>query len=285
MALESNVMELIYARCGGDSAPGTATLSRLSTWRGEDADGAFDERIDALVAQSIPTLLRASRWSGSMGNPAASLLERVGESLGRSIRARLVLPLRQGAHPPILMFHDAGRPVRGWQLYARFAGVGVSGPRPDQEEGAVRGRFFSMRSRLGGDAPSPCSTPLFNLDVGEGLWFSLWVSRLFGRRYRALRRGESLRACLVRGLHLCPPEAAHRLPNPCGYRPYGCARQGGGSVRAGQSHGVPVSPYHLSKARTRAHQRVRGPCARVSALDRIGDSVPSRDEYNSGARR
>lgn len=289
MALESNVMELISPAAAAIPGTVSATLSRLSTWRGEDADGAFDERIDALAGSVDPdAAARVTVERIDMGNPAACYWSVSGESLGRSIRARLVLPSGQGAHPLILMFHDAGRPVRGWHHMTRFAGVGMAVLALDQEEGPFEDVLLDAIALKAATRAVSVLDPSSISTWGEGLGGSprFGCRGSFGRRYRALRRGESLRARLVRGLRKpCPPCAAHRLPNPCGYRPYGCARQGGGSVRAGQSHGVPVSPYHLSKARTRAHQRVRGPCARVSALDRIGDSVPSRDEYNSGARR
>ena len=282
MALESNVMELISPAAAAIPGTVSATLSRLSAWRGEDADGAFDERIDALAGSVDPdAAARVTVERIDMGNPAACYWSVSGESLGRSIRARLVLPSGQGAHPLILMFHDAGRPVRGWHHMTRFAGVGMAVLALDQEEGPFEDVLLDAIALMAATRAVSVLDPSSISTWGEGLGGALALG------VAALSGGDIARcAGLVRGLRKpCPPCAAHRLPNPCGYRPYGCARQGGGSVRAGQSHGVPVSPYHLSKARTRAHQRVRGPCARVSALDRIGDSVPSRDEYNSGARR
>ena len=136
MALESNVMELISPAAAAIPGTVSATLSRLSTWRGEDADGAFDERIDALAGSVDPdAAARVTVERIDMGNPAACYWSVSGESLGRSIRARLVLPSGQGAHPLILMFHDAGRPVRGWHHMTRFAGVGMAVLALDQEEG------------------------------------------------------------------------------------------------------------------------------------------------------
>lgn len=136
MALESNVMELISPAAAAIPGTVSATLSRLSTWRGEDADGAFDERIDALAGSVDPdAAARVTVERIDMGNPAACYWSVSGESLGRSIRARLVLPSGQGAHPLILMFHDAGRPVRDWHHMTRFAGVGMAVLALDQEEG------------------------------------------------------------------------------------------------------------------------------------------------------
>lgn len=136
MALESNVMELISPAAAAIPGTVSATLSRLSTWRGEDADGAFDERIDALAASIDPdAAARVAVERIDMGNPAACYWSVSGESLGRSICARLVLPSGEGAHPLVLMFHDAGRPVRGWHHMTRFAGVGMAVLALEQDEG------------------------------------------------------------------------------------------------------------------------------------------------------
>ena len=90
MALESNVMELISPAAAAIPGTVSATLSRLSTWRGEDADGAFDERIDALAGSVDPdAAARVTVERIDMGNPAACYWSVSGESLGRSIRARL----------------------------------------------------------------------------------------------------------------------------------------------------------------------------------------------------
>lgn len=127
MALESNVMELISP--AASKIPGTmsASLSRLSTWRDEDADGAFDASIDALAASlDADAAANLTLERVDMGNPAACYWGVSGTSRGRALSARLILPSGEGECPLVLMFHDADRSVRGWHHMTRFAGVGVA---------------------------------------------------------------------------------------------------------------------------------------------------------------
>lgn len=181
MALESNVMELISPAAAAIPGTVSATLSRLSTWRGEDADGAFDERIDALAGSVDPdAAARVTVERIDMGNPAACYWSVSGESLGRSIRARLVLPSGQGAHPLILMFHDAGRPVRGWHHMTRFAGVGMAVLALDQEEGPFEDVLLDAIALKAATRAVSVLDPSSISTWGEGLGEpSLWVSRLF----------------------------------------------------------------------------------------------------------
>lgn len=60
-------------------------------------------------------------------NPAAEYSAlRFAATDGRTLRARYICPVRGGAVPTVLMFHDYGRGIRGWHHMTRFAALGFA---------------------------------------------------------------------------------------------------------------------------------------------------------------
>lgn len=170
MALISNVSELVSP--GAAAIPGTvsASLSRLSAWKGEDAESAFDARV-AAISDSLdfgaPATLAVEHIE--MGNPAACYWRVSGTSLGREITARLILPSGEGGHPLVLMFHDGGRPVRGWHHMTRFAGVGMSVLALEQRAESFEGLLLDAVALKAASRSLPMVEPSSISTWGEGL--------------------------------------------------------------------------------------------------------------------
>ena len=62
-----------------------------------------------------------------LGNPCARYATLTALSLdGQELQARVIVPTSEGAHPALLMFHDATRDVRGWHHMTRFVALGFS---------------------------------------------------------------------------------------------------------------------------------------------------------------
>lgn len=138
MSVRSNLDELIAPALAG--VPGTVS-ARLEGLKSSPAARRVDA--DALTA-----LVAASELVGEpeftevdMGNPAARYRElTVGAVGGEAVRARLILPA--GAVDPaplVVMFHDAGRPIRGWHHMTRFAALGYAVLALDEGAVAVDG--------------------------------------------------------------------------------------------------------------------------------------------------
>lgn len=127
MALQTNVSSLISPAAAAIPDTISARLSHLSHWMGEDAAEDFDARVDAFTASlDAAAGVEVSAQRVEMGNPAACYWSVRGSSLGRDISARLIVPSNRDRCPLVVMFHDAGRPVRGWHHMTRFAGIGMA---------------------------------------------------------------------------------------------------------------------------------------------------------------
>lgn len=108
----------------------------------------------------------------NLRNPFARYADMKLSSLdGSSLEARLVVPETEGSHPVVLMFHDATRPIRGWQHLTRFVALGYAvlalQNRPDAngvlvEEPLAVGDGLGVAMRLGAE-----KAPRLQRAVGE----------------------------------------------------------------------------------------------------------------------
>ena len=131
MTIVSNASSIILPELAGTPGTVSALLSALETARGsrepsEGAAVALREVADAglpageIVFQPV-----------ELDNPCAAYFELEAPLAGGGIlRARLIEPVGtsrvSGDAPLVLMFHDAGRPVRGWLHMTRFVALGFA---------------------------------------------------------------------------------------------------------------------------------------------------------------
>jgi cephalosporin-C deacetylase-like acetyl esterase len=79
--------------------------------------------VDARAAQ-YATSCEIKSVTLDLGNPRARYADLELSSLdGSPIEARLIVPQTEGSHPVVVVFHDATRPIRGWQHLTRFVAL------------------------------------------------------------------------------------------------------------------------------------------------------------------
>lgn len=124
----SNLETLIAARAVDMPGTVSARLAPLLTPPASvEVPQGVREQADCLLASAACTAVE--RIEVDFGNPCAEYY-RLELTLadGSKVRARLIEPrgvCRPTAEAPlVLMFHDAGRPVRGWHHMTRFAAIG-----------------------------------------------------------------------------------------------------------------------------------------------------------------
>ena len=93
-----------------------SAASVASEWRAANERAQLHARDCNLVLEPV-----------ELGNPCARYATLTALSLdGQELQARVIVPTSEGAHPALLMFHDATRDVRGWHHMTRFVALGFS---------------------------------------------------------------------------------------------------------------------------------------------------------------
>lgn len=170
MALQTNVHGLISSTAA--QIPGTASelLARLSAWKGDAASEGFEQWIGEFSASLDGGAISTMRVDQvPMGNPAASYWKVSGSCEGRSLSAGLIIPAGDGPHPLVMMFHDAGRPVRGWHHMTRFAGIGMSVLALDQDDAPFETLLLDALALSVAAGELPLPAPSYVATWGEGL--------------------------------------------------------------------------------------------------------------------
>lgn len=130
MAVTSNLETLIAPGLVGVSGTVSARLSACQAYVDVVAvPEDMDERLAELVASARPVAARCE--AVALGNPCARYADvEVELADGTCVHARLIEPTgscRMSERVPlVLMFHDAGRPVRGWHHMTRFTALGYA---------------------------------------------------------------------------------------------------------------------------------------------------------------
>lgn len=87
----------------------------------EDFAEVWEEKYNRISLSSL------SREQVCFQNPAAVYEQlTVKASDGRDLPVRYIRPAEDGPFPTLLMFHDLGRPCRGWHHMTRFAALGYA---------------------------------------------------------------------------------------------------------------------------------------------------------------
>lgn len=149
---------------------------------------------------------------------------------GATLSARYIRPVGNKRVPTVLMFHDAGRPVRGWHHMTRFVALGYA--------------VFALENRAEADAQTQFAdaqaAARAALSLPTTLNLITW-GRGPGRHARDCRRRQTASACCqMRGaepaLHgricrLCAICRAARLPAADGHIRHGHDRPAGRAKR------------------------------------------------------
>lgn len=214
MALQSNVRTLISSSAA--QIPGTASefLARMDSWKGDAAPRGFEKWIGEFCASLDGGSISNMRMEQvPMGNPAASYWEVSGSYGGRSLSARLIVPVGDGPHPLIMMFHDAGRSVRGWHHMTRFAGIGMSVLALDQDDAPFETVLLDAITLAVAAGELPLPAPSYVATWGEGFGGALalgvaalspsTIARCVAANPTAPALGEGSLVHIVRGIS-CP---------------------------------------------------------------------------------
>lgn len=135
---------------------------------------------------------------------------------GATLSARYIRPVGNKRVPTVLMFHDAGRPVRGWHHMTRFVALGYAVfALENRAEADAQTQFADAQAAARAALSLP--TTLNLIAWGEGLGGTLAIAAAAKQPQHVVKCAAQNPLCTGRICRLCAICRAARLPAADGH--------------------------------------------------------------------